>query len=407
MQNRQLDEQGFRRLEDGRVQIDLRFMKTDTILAWPTFDSANEMVNLAYRPYSREMIDRLLAAGQRYIFYTKQDSAREQYDQDLRDYLAREAYKGPRTISIETQRRAVSAMQEIVGFIQAGQIADFADAKQIVEYVLNDIHTSKAGIVNLLDIQSYDDYTYTHSLNVGTIAMVLAKRMNLTDKIMFNIGLAGFLHDIGKLRISPDIINKPGRLTEEEYREMKQHPRYGYEMVKDSTYVNDSVKRLILFHHEYADGTGYPLGLKYEKLGNITFLIAIADFYDALTTERSYKRALSPTEAMKCIMKDSVNHFPPSIVQRFMTEMKDLLKESQFFEVGMYVLLNTSEIARVVEKDHQTTTRPVIEVLRNSRGELNRKPVRVDLMYDGSRNIIKILEERDTKNLSMLFQQPG
>ena len=86
-----------------------------------------------------------------------------------------------------------------------------------------------------------------------------------------------------------------------------------------------------------------------------------------------------------------------------MSEMKDLLKESHFFELGMYVLLNTKEIARVVEKDCQTTTRPVIEVLRNSRGEVNRKPVRVDLMYDGTRNIIKILEDKDTQNLSMLF----
>ena len=311
------ERQAFERLGDGRIQIDVKYMKPGTVLAWPTFDKNNEMLHLAYRPYTKEIISQLLTEGQRYIYYTKQESARTQYEQDLKAYLAKEVYQGPRTISIESQRKAVSAMQEIVGFIQAGQIADFSDAKNIVEYVLNDIHSSNAGVINLLDIQNYDDYTYTHSLNVGTIAMVLAKRMGLSDKIMFNVGLAGFLHDIGKLRIAPEIINKPERLTDAEFEEIKQHPKYGYEMVKDSDYVNDSVKRLILFHHEHADGTGYPLGLNYEKLGNITFLIAIADFYDALTTERSYKRALTPAEAMKYIMKESVNHFPPEIVPTF------------------------------------------------------------------------------------------
>ncbi|HPN82593.1 MAG TPA: HD domain-containing protein, partial [Spirochaetota bacterium] len=94
-------------------------------------------------------------------------------------------------------------------------MTDFSDAKNIVEYVLNDIHTSKDDFINLLDIQEYDDYTYTHSLNVGVIAMVLGKRMNLSDAVLFNVGMAGFLHDIGKLRIPNEIINKPGKLTDE------------------------------------------------------------------------------------------------------------------------------------------------------------------------------------------------
>lgn len=398
-----MEEKGFRRLPDGRIEIDVNYIKPGTVLAWPTFDKSNNLVHLAYRPYTEEEIRDLKSSGSSFIYYTHQENVRAQYEKDLQSYLEHEVYKGPRTISLETQRKAVSAMQEIVQMIMAGRQLDFSDAKDIVEYVLNDIHTSKAEIINLLDVQKYDDYTYTHSLNVGTIAMVLAKRMNLSPQIMFNVGMAGFLHDIGKIKIPAEILNKPAALTPEEYNLIKEHPRYGYEMVKKSPNVNESVQRLILFHHERADGSGYPLGLTYEKLGNITFIIAIADFYDALTTDRSYKKALPTHEALKIIMKQSVTHFPEKVVQRFMVDMKDLLKESNFYEVGMYVLLNTREVARVVEKDHVYTTRPVLEILKNSRGEVNKKPVRVDLNYDGSRNIIKILEDDDTKNFSILF----
>ena len=384
-------EQGFVRLPDGRIQIEVRYILPGTVLSWPVFDGNNELVHLAYRPFLKSELAELLAAGNQYLYYTSQADVGRQYTHDLKSYLDNGAYQGPRVISLDTQKKAVSAMLEIVQFIRDGQVTDFTEAKSIVEYVLADIHTSKDGFINLLDIQDYDDYTYTHSLNVGVIAMVLAKRMNLSEAIMSNIGLAGFLHDIGKLRIPNEIINKPGKLTDEEFRIVKLHPRYGYEMVKDSPHVNETSQRLILFHHERADGSGYPLGLTQEKLGNLTFIIAIADFYDAMTSARSYKRALTPKEAMQVIMKQAVTHFPDKVVQQFMVDMKDMLREGSFYEIGMVVLLNTSEVGRVIDKDFMATTRPVLEILRNSRGEMLKKPIRVDLNYDGSRYISKIM----------------
>lgn len=391
------------RLPDGRVRIEVRFLTPGTVLAWPVFNDQNELVHLAYRPFAQEEIEGLLQGGTRYLYYTSQTDVGRQYVQDLKGYLDQEIYQGPRTITVETQKKAVSAMMEIVHFIRSGQVSDFADAKNIVEYVLNDIHTSKDGFVNLLDIQEYDDYTYTHSLNVGVIAMVLGKRMNLSDAVLFNVGLAGFLHDIGKLRIPSEIINKPGKLTEEEYRIIKSHPRFGYEMVRHSPHVNEAVERLILFHHERADGSGYPLGLTQEKIGNLSFIIAIADFYDAMTSARSYKRALTPKEAMQVIMKQAVTHFPDKVVQQFMADMKDILREGSFYELGMIVLLNTSEVGRVVDKDCTATTRPVLEILRNSRGEMLKKPIRVDMNYDGSRYISKILSNDDSAIVDEYF----
>lgn len=398
-----MKEKGIRRLKNGSVEIEVRFLKPGTILAWPTFDKNNEMVFPSYRPFTKEDIDTLLKNGNNFLYYTQQANVRLQYEKDLKSYLDKEVYKGPRTIAVETQKRAVSAMKEIVQFIKAGKVSDFLDAKNIVEYVLNDIHTSKSELVNLLDIQDFDDYTYTHSLNVGVISMVLAKRMKLSDELMFKIGMGGFLHDIGKLKVPNEVLNKPTKLTEEEFEEIKRHPRYGYEMVRNSSNISDTVQKLILLHHEWADGTGYPLHLTHEKLGNLVFIISIADFYDALTTARPYKRALSAPEALRIVMQHSISHFPEKIVRRFMMDMKDILKESCFFEIGMYVLLNTKEVARVIEKDTITTNRPVVEILKNSRGKINIKPVRVDLNYDGSRSIIKIYKPEEIENLHILF----
>ncbi len=395
---------GFLKLSDGRIRIDSTFLKPGTVLAWPVFTEKDEMLHMAYRPFTDSNLAELIKTGNRYIYYSRQESSKVQYEKDLQSYLDNEVYTGPRTIELETQKKAVSAMNEIVQFIKNGQQLDLNEAKGIVEYVLEDVHTSKSNVVNLLDIRKFDDYTYTHSINVGTIAIILAKRMKLSDEMMFNVGLAGFLHDIGKLKIPNSVINKPGKLTEEEFELMKKHPRYGYEMVKNSSAINDIVKRLILFHHERADGKGYPLGVNYEKIGNLPFIIAIADFFDALTTARAYKRAFSSSEALKMIMQQSISHFPSKVVQRFMADMKDMLKESWFYEIGMFVLINTNEIARVVAKDNKLTTRPTVEILVNSKGELNVKPVRVNLNYDGTRTILKILDENEVGNISNFFK---
>lgn len=394
-----------RQLEDGRVEIDLEYLVPDTVLAWPTFDENGEMVHNAYQPFSRVDIDRLRGQGKKYLYYTRQKRInRESPVVDLTGYLDQEIYQGPRTIQLATQKHAVGVMQQIVRKIGDGREADYGELKQTVDMIFHDIHSNADEVINLLDIQNYDDYTYTHSINVGVVGMVLAKRMKLEEQLVSEVGLAGFLHDLGKLRIPQEIINKPGPLTDEEFRVMRQHPRHGYEMIKDSPHISDFVRRLVLFHHERADGSGYPLGLNYEKLGDFSFIVAISDFYDALTTERAYKQALTTSDALKMIMKQAIVHFPQKIVQRFMADMKDLVKESNFYDVGMLVLLNTREVGRVVDKDSLLTTRPVLDVLTSRGGDHGkRKTVRVDLNYDGSRSIIKILTEKEIEKLSGTF----
>lgn len=150
-------------------------------------------------------------------------------------------------------------------------------------------------IINSLDsIKKVDKYTFTHSINTAFYSMFIAIWMGLTDQEIINVTQAGLLHDIGKIYIPDEILNKEGRLTAEEYEVIKNHTLYGYFFLNEFSELNEEVKRAVLFHHERIDSHGYPLCASSEYVGIISKIVAIADVYDAMTTDRIYKKASKP-----------------------------------------------------------------------------------------------------------------
>ncbi|MDH4127247.1 MAG: HD-GYP domain-containing protein [Spirochaetota bacterium] len=378
---------------DDHVEVIVKHLKPGIVLASSTYDKNGNLVHPAYTPFTQNDIESLISSGIDKIFYTKfKKKLNTHSGQTLNEYLDNQIYKGPRTITIESQKNAVSVMEKIVNKIKNDNEFDVHDARLLVENIMNDLNNSDEQVINLLDIQAFDDYTYTHSLNVGVIGMVFARKLKLHDDMVKKIGLGGFLHDVGKVKIPFEIINKDGKLTSDEYDIIKQHVTIGYKLIKNKTQVDDSVKQMILFHHEKLDGSGYPLGLKNNQIEDYIAIITIADYYDALTTERSYKKAFTPRETLHLIMKKSGIYFKSDIAHKFANEMFILFKESNFYTVGSYVLLNTNEIARVISKDYEFTSRPCIEILRTQAGKTLSKPLFVDLNLDGSRNIIKVVD---------------
>lgn len=185
----------------------------------------------------------------------------------------------------------------------------------VVDLVLSDEETS----LNLLSITSHDFYTYTHSVNVGIQSISLAKRLfkGSTGHDMHELGAGFFLHDLGKTKISPDILNKPARLTDEEFAIIRSHPYQGYRLLKKTEFLTEECKVITLQHHERADGTGYPRSLRGDEISDYAKICCIADVYDALTAERSYKKAMSPFEALS-FMKDKLSgHFDKTVFASF------------------------------------------------------------------------------------------
>jgi HD-GYP domain-containing protein (c-di-GMP phosphodiesterase class II) len=185
----------------------------------------------------------------------------------------------------------------------------------IVDFIISEDATSR----HLLKITSYDYYTYTHSVNVGVFSVVLSKELFRGSYAhdMHELGAGFFLHDIGKVRVDQEIINKPGKLTDNEMMEMRMHPDYGYAILSETNQLTEECKIIVMQHHERADGTGYPHKLKGDAIHMYGRICSIADVFDALTAERSYKRKLTTFKALKLMKEEMIDHFHKEVFEQF------------------------------------------------------------------------------------------
>lgn len=170
--------------------------------------------------------------------------------------------------------------------------------------------------INLSELKIADEYTYKHSVDVGTIAMLIGRNAGMDDNDLHILSTSGILHDIGKIDVPPEILNKPAKLTDEEFEIMKKHPVYGYERIK-STKIDEDIKLAVLMHHENQDGSGYPLHFDATKLNIYAEILTVSDVYDALATKRPYKAAKRQNEVIEMMM-GMYNKFNPDVMRVFL-----------------------------------------------------------------------------------------
>ena len=186
---------------------------------------------------------------------------------------------------------------------------------EVTDLILHEEETSR----NLLRLTSHDFYTYTHSVNVGILGIFLAKRLygEGNSHNLHEIGAGFFLHDLGKIRIDPDILNKPARLTELEMKHMRIHPYQSYTILKETGNLTEECRTICMQHHEREDGNGYPRRLAGDEIHDYARICCIADVFDALTAERSYKRSLSPYDALTVMKDEMLGFFHKEIFENF------------------------------------------------------------------------------------------
>ncbi len=189
--------------------------------------------------------------------------------------------------------------------------------RAVSELVLSDDDTANA----MLQITSHDFYTYTHSVNVGITSLLLAKAMfgNSDGHDMHELGAGFFLHDLGKVKIDPEIINKPARLTETEMRRMRIHPYQGYKILKEAQVMSEESRIIVMEHHEQFNGSGYPKRICGDEIHIYGRICCIADVFDALTAERSYKKAMTPFDALTLMRDKMQNHFDKKLFTQFVS----------------------------------------------------------------------------------------
>ena len=202
-------------------------------------------------------------------------------------------------------------------------------------------------------IREFDDSTYIHCINVSLIASIIGKWMNFSEKDVETITLCGLLHDIGKLEIPPEILTKPGRLTDNEYAIMKNHVNLGYSKLNNQK-VLTSVKEACLLHHEKCDGSGYPFGLHSNKIPDFTKIITIADIYDAMTANRVYRDAICPFEVIQAMETDAFTKYDPRFMLPFLKHVVDSYMHNT-------VRLSDGRLGTVVLINNDALSRPVVQ----------------------------------------------
>lgn len=236
-------------------------------------------------------------------------------------------------------------------------IADSKDAAIVARdtsaILLNTVKRSSAINISLKDLKVSDDYTFKHCVDVATMAILVGQSLGLRQSDISDAATAGILHDLGKTKIPDEILNKPGRLTDEEFNIIKQHPIYGYGMLEKSRDVSENVKRGVLMHHEKVDGTGYPLRITSEKIGLIGKLLAVVDVYDALVTKRPYRDdMIEPVTAIE-MMLSMGNQFDAEFLRSF-------LQCVILYPIGSSLMLSNKKVYTVVAQNIGYPLRPVV-----------------------------------------------
>ena len=214
------------------------------------------------------------------------------------------------------RRHSISMMK---GLLENPTAQNIKEAKKGIAEVVKLVLADDETLHYLLDITSHDFYTYTHSVGVGVLGIALAKALfkGTSNHDMSALGTGFFLHDVGKVSIDPSIITKPGKLTAGEMQEMRRHPSLGYKLLHETKQLTEESKIIVLQHHERVDGTGYPKGLRGGDIHIYGRICSIADVYDALTSDRPYRRKLPPFEALKIMHDEMIHHFQKDLFQEF------------------------------------------------------------------------------------------
>lgn len=263
------------------------------------------------------------------------------------------------SVTEELRDNAVNNLQSLAeNFMDSSKGVTVGDVERIggtTEGLIDALSDKKDIMINIADIKMYDDYTFHHCLSVAILGIAIGLELGLSKKELYELGLAGLLHDIGKVSIPIEIINKNGRLTDEEFAIIKMHPIHAATHLKERQLVPHNSYLGIIAHHERWDGNGYPFKLKEENIPYFARILAVADVYDALTSNRPYRKPSPPSEAIEFIMGGVGTHFDENVVHAFLRKVAP-------YPIGSKVILSNGKYATVVKNASDHPLRPVIIV---------------------------------------------
>jgi len=275
-----------------------------------------------------------------------------------------------RARKLQTKSRA--AVTSMFQEARMGNAIKVGEAGPLVDEISESITRNPEAFLNLARLKTKDDYTYMHSVAVCALMIALGKQLGLTGTALKDAGLAGLLHDVGKMLIDDNILNKPGKLTDAEFDIIKDHPRKGWEILKGSPEITAVALDVCLHHHERVDGTGYPEHVSGEPLSLFARMGAVCDVYDALTSNRCYKHGWEPAETIRKMAEWRNGHFDERVFQAF-------VKTIGIYPSGTLVRLKSGRLAIVLEQTEKSLLTPIVKSFFSTKSNEPFLPELIDL----------------------------
>ncbi len=345
--------------------VSIEMLTDDMELALPVYRKSALVINAGRKGISR-YIPNLTNMGIQYVY--------------VEDELSR-GIKIPDVISTQTRFDCKNALRSTMqNYIEKGnfQTLELTDS---LESVIEDILKNKDVQVSLNEIGIVDEYTYQHSVNVAVYSLLIGRALNYGASKMKDLAMGALLHDVGKTILEPEIQFKKGRLTDAEYTHMKKHVDIGYYILQKNPALSPEAREIALTHHERLDGSGYPKGLVKEEISEFSQITAIADVYDALTSDRCYKQKWATHRAVDFLIKNAVTEFSPELVQLF-------IQQIAIYPNGSMVAMSDGCVGIVKEQNPKVPLRPIIRIIFDKNGQAV-EPYEINLLKVLSLTIVK------------------
>jgi putative nucleotidyltransferase with HDIG domain len=278
--------------------------------------------------------------------------------------------------------RSKEAVIEMFSDVRMGRAIEAEQARSMVEEIMQSVARQPEALISIARLKDVDEYTYMHSVATCGLMIALGRQLNFDDEALREAGMAGLLHDVGKAGIPDAVLNKVGRLTDEEWQIMCGHPEVGARYLSGANQASDRVIDVCLHHHEKTDGSGYPHGLKDDDISLLAAMGAVCDVYDAITSDRAYRKGWNPAEAVRKMAEWSKGHFKEPVFRSF-------VKAVGIYPSGSLVRLESGRLGVVTEQNPQSLLLPKVKVFYSARTSARITPRSVDLStLNGSDKIV-------------------
>ncbi len=293
--------------------------------------------------------------------------------------------EAPDVISDQTRMDSVKTVNKVLTEIEAGEGIDNKEINQAVKGIIDEILLDNQKVIHLNDIRTFDDYVFFHSVNVTVLSLLIALESGYNEMQLKDIATGALLHDIGMVLVDKEIIKKKEKANQKEQEEFRNHAKYGYDILKENDEISIKAKHIAYQHHEKLDGTGYPRNLTGDKIIDYAQIVAVANIYDALTSDGNNFEKLTPNKALK-IIENISGH---KLNSDYVASLKNHVAR---YPIGTLVILNTKQVAMVIEVNQENLTKPVVKIVQDKSWRRVKDGRKIDLAKEDN---IKIKEVKE------------